>query len=205
MFDRIVESPHTSDLPPLRILMGSAIAFAGGAAWHQAGAQSTESPVELAPISIEGGDAGTSYRTPVPQLPKLSQPLLDTPQSVNVVPRQVIDDQGITATRDALRTVPGISLAAGEAGAQGDNLTLRGFTARNDFYLDGMRDFGSYLSRPIQSAGDRGVERAGVGAVRPRLDGRCDQSGQQAAATGADHRRQRRVRHRRDEAFHRSI
>ena len=34
--------------------------------------------------------------------------------------------------------------AAGEAGAQGDNLTIRGFTARNDIFLDGIRDFGSY-------------------------------------------------------------
>jgi catecholate siderophore receptor len=39
--------------------------------------------------------------------------------------------------------VPGISLAAGEAGAQGDNPTIRGFTARNDIFLDGIRDFGS--------------------------------------------------------------
>ena len=46
--------------------------------------------------------------------------------------------------RDTLRNAPGISLAAGEGGAQGDNLTLRGFTARNDIFLDGMRDFGSY-------------------------------------------------------------
>jgi catecholate siderophore receptor len=153
MIDRR-QTPQVSDLPPLRILMGGALAFAGGAVWHQADAQSNSEPpaesgpVELAPIPIEGG-AGSGYRTPVPQLPKLSQPLLDTPQSINVVPREVMDDQGITATRDAHRTVPGISLAAGEAGAQGDNLTLRGFTARNDFYLDGMRDFGSYYRDPF--------------------------------------------------------
>ncbi len=35
-------------------------------------------------------------------------------------------------------------MAAGESGAQGDNLTIRGFTARNDIFLDGIRDFGSY-------------------------------------------------------------
>ncbi len=50
----------------------------------------------------------------------------------------------MTTLRDTLRNVPGISLAAGEAGAQGDNLTIRGFTARNDIFLDGIRDFGSY-------------------------------------------------------------
>jgi catecholate siderophore receptor len=51
--------------------------------------------------------------------------------------------------RDALRNVTGVSLAAGEGGSQGDNLTLRGFSARNDFYLDGMRDFGSYYRDPF--------------------------------------------------------
>jgi catecholate siderophore receptor len=55
-----------------------------------------------------------------------------------------VKDEGVTTLRDTLRNVPGISLAAGEAGAQGDNLTIRGFTARNDIFLDGIRDFGSY-------------------------------------------------------------
>ncbi|MGB6194045.1 MAG: TonB-dependent receptor [Terracidiphilus sp.] len=75
---------------------------------------------------------------------KFTQPLIDTPQSVTVVPQFVMQDQGLSTLRDTLRNVPGISLAAGEAGAQGDNLTIRGFTARNDIFLDGIRDFGSY-------------------------------------------------------------
>lgn len=75
---------------------------------------------------------------------KFTEPLLITPQSINVVPDFVIQDQGVSTLRDTLRNVPGISLAAGEAGAQGDNLTIRGFTARNDIFLDGIRDFGSY-------------------------------------------------------------
>src|SRR5579871_1929495 len=75
---------------------------------------------------------------------KFTEPLLETPQSVSVVPQFVMKDQGVSTLRDTLRNVPGISLAAGEAGAQGDNLTIRGFTARNDIFLDGIRDFGSY-------------------------------------------------------------
>ena len=75
---------------------------------------------------------------------KFTEPLIETPQSVTVVPQFVIQDQGLSTLRDTLRNVPGISLAAGEAGAQGDNLTIRGFTARNDIFLDGIRDFGSY-------------------------------------------------------------
>jgi catecholate siderophore receptor len=75
--------------------------------------------------------------------PKYTEPILDTPQSINVVPQKVMSEQNTTTLRDALRNVAGISLAAGEGSSQGDNLTIRGFTARNDIFLDGMRDFGS--------------------------------------------------------------
>ena len=75
---------------------------------------------------------------------KYTVPILDTPQSVSVVPQQIMAEQNTTTLRDALRNVAGISLAAGEGSSQGDNLTIRGFTARNDIFLDGMRDFGSY-------------------------------------------------------------
>ncbi len=78
------------------------------------------------------------------QMTKFTEPLLDTPQTVVAVPSFVLKEEGVTTLRDTLRNVPGISLAAGEAGAQGDNLTVRGFTARNDIFLDGIRDFGSY-------------------------------------------------------------
>jgi catecholate siderophore receptor len=100
------------------------------------------------PVAVQGSQ-GTGYQSRVPSYQKLTEPLVDTPQSINVLPRQLLNDQGVSTVTDALRNVPGISLAAGEAGAQGNNLTLRGFTARNDFYLDGMRDFGSYFRDPF--------------------------------------------------------
>jgi catecholate siderophore receptor len=108
-------------------------------------------PTVLPSISVETGRAGEggSYRPEASTLPKLTEPLKDTPQSITVVPRQMLDDTGATNFRDALRTVPGISLAAGEGGAQGDNLTIRGFNARGDIFLDGMRDFGSYYRDPF--------------------------------------------------------
>ncbi len=81
--------------------------------------------------------------------PKYSASVLDTPQTISTVPQEVMQEQGTTTLRDALRNVAGISLAAGEGGAQGDNLTIRGFTARNDLFIDGMRDFGSYYRDPF--------------------------------------------------------
>jgi catecholate siderophore receptor len=86
----------------------------------------------------------TSSVTDSVSMAKFTEPLLDTAQSISVVPQFAMKDEAVTTLRDALRNVPGISLAAGEAGAQGDNLTIRGFTARNDIFLDGIRDFGSY-------------------------------------------------------------
>ena len=75
---------------------------------------------------------------------KFQESLLVTPQTVEVVPHFVLQDEQNRTLMDAVRNVPGISLAAGESGAQGDSFTIRGFTARNDIYLDGIRDFGSY-------------------------------------------------------------
>jgi catecholate siderophore receptor len=91
-------------------------------------------------------DVVVSAQNSAPQieLDRYPMPLLDTPQSITVISQQTMQDQGAATLRDALRNAPGISLAAGEGGSQGDNLTLRGFTARNDIFLDGMRDFGSY-------------------------------------------------------------
>jgi catecholate siderophore receptor len=81
--------------------------------------------------------------------PKFAQPPLDTPQTITAVTQTTMQEQGVTTLRDALRNVAGISLAAGEGGSQGDNLTIRGFTARNDLFIDGMRDFGSYYRDPF--------------------------------------------------------
>lgn len=108
---------------------------------------STNAPAALPDVVVTGSQ--DSYKTESTALPKLTQPLRDTPQSITVVPRQLMEDQNATTLRDALRNVAGISIAAGEGGAQGDNLTLRGFSARNDIFLDGMRDYGSYYRDPF--------------------------------------------------------
>jgi catecholate siderophore receptor len=99
------------------------------------------------PEVVVTGEKG--YNPGTSALHRNTQPLRNTPQSITVVPRQLIDDQGVTTMRDVLRNVSGISIAAGEAGAQGDSLTIRGFSARSDFFLDGMRDFGSYYRDPF--------------------------------------------------------
>jgi catecholate siderophore receptor len=88
--------------------------------------------------------APSPYRRDDRPLPRLPTSVADTPQSVTVVPREVIQERAATTVRDALRNVTGISLSAGEGGFSGDNLTLRGFSARGDFFIDGIRDIGQY-------------------------------------------------------------
>jgi catecholate siderophore receptor len=102
----------------------------------------TDGAVTIAVTSGESVEVNDT--TPQLSLDRYPVPLLDTPQSITTISQAIIHEEGATTLRDTLRNAPGISLAAGEGGSQGDNLTLRGFTARNDIFLDGMRDFGSY-------------------------------------------------------------
>lgn len=70
--------------------------------------------------------------------------LRDVPQTVNVVNRAVLEAQAANSMTEALRNVPGITISAGEGGAIGDNINLRGFSARTDVFRDGFRDRGQY-------------------------------------------------------------
>ncbi len=83
----------------------------------------------------------TSRRATLDVLP---EKILDTPQSINVVPAEVIRQQGVNNLQDALKNVPGITLNAGEGGTHGDLVNLRGFSAGDDYFMDGLRDTGLY-------------------------------------------------------------
>jgi catecholate siderophore receptor len=86
------------------------------------------------------------------QLDKLTQPLVDTPQSISSVSAKELADRGATSLNQALRFVPGITLGAGETSWQGNNPYLRGFPAKDDMYVDGERDFGYYYRDPFDDA-----------------------------------------------------
>ncbi|HVE08329.1 MAG TPA: TonB-dependent siderophore receptor [Paraburkholderia sp.] len=75
---------------------------------------------------------------------KVPTQLRDIPQAAVVVPKSVLQSQAATSFTDALRNVPGITIAAAEGGSIGNNINLRGFSARTDIYLDGFRDRGQY-------------------------------------------------------------
>ena len=120
-------------------LAWAAIAVAGEAA----------NPNALPEQVIIQGQLPDDFKIDVPALQKLTEPLLDTPQSIEVIPEAELKDRAVTNLNDALRDVPGISLGAGEFSWQGNNPSICGFVARNDIFLDGLRDFGSYYRDPF--------------------------------------------------------
>lgn len=82
-----------------------------------------------------------TYKADRQTSPKATADLVDTPRSVAVVTRQVLDDTSSTTLAEALRTVPGITMGAGEGGTPlGDRPFLRGSDSSNSIYLDGVRD-----------------------------------------------------------------
>ena len=77
---------------------------------------------------------------------KTETPLIDVPQTVTVLSREQLDDQGVESLNDALRYVPGVVLGQGEG--HRDQITLRGQSTTADFFLDGLRDDAQYY-RPL--------------------------------------------------------
>ena len=71
---------------------------------------------------------------------KYLAPLLDTPKSVSIISKQLVKDTQVTTLADALRTVPGVTLGAGEGGnPNGDRPFLRGYSSEGSMYVDGVR------------------------------------------------------------------
>lgn len=85
------------------------------------------------------------------QSPKYTEPARDIPQTLTLIPKQVIEDRGAFTLRDVLKNTPGISMQAGEGVSTGngaDSLAIRGFSSRSDWFVDGIRDYGNYNRDP---------------------------------------------------------
>lgn len=112
-------------------------------------ASGSMSATQLAPVNVEG--AYNPYKVDEVQSSKFTQPLLDTPQTINVISHDAILQQGATTLTDALRNSPGVgTFYVGENGstATGDAVYMRGFDAAGSIFVDGVRDLGS-ISRDV--------------------------------------------------------
>ena len=110
-----------------------------------AGAVATSLPVSSQSITttmpemkvVGTADNGYAVKTNSTAL-KTDTPLLDTPQSITVVTKELIRDQAMQNIGDVTRYVPGIETAQGEGNR--DTVVFRGSSSTSDFYVDGIRD-----------------------------------------------------------------
>lgn len=69
--------------------------------------------------------------------------LIDTPQSITIVTKELMRDQAMQSMADVIRYVPGIVPSQGEGNR--DTAIFRGNSSTSDFYLDGIRDDVQYF------------------------------------------------------------
>jgi catecholate siderophore receptor len=76
---------------------------------------------------------------------KITAPLLDTPKTIQIIKKEVLEEQGAVTLMEALRNTPGITMQMGENGntSAGDTFQLRGFSLQQNTFVDGIRDLGS--------------------------------------------------------------
>jgi outer membrane receptor for monomeric catechols len=74
---------------------------------------------------------------------KFTESILNTARTETVLTQEALEDKNATTLREALRSTAGVTLGSGEGGnAFGDRFFIRGFDARNDVFVDGVRDPG---------------------------------------------------------------
>ncbi|WP_180001635.1 MULTISPECIES: TonB-dependent siderophore receptor [unclassified Acinetobacter] len=105
-------------------------------------AMAEEQVIQLETIHQEvKAEPAPSFKVSQSANSKFVAPLLDTPKSVALISKQLIEDTQVTTLSDALRTVPGITLGAGEGGnPNGDRPFIRGYNSESSMYVDGVRN-----------------------------------------------------------------
>jgi catecholate siderophore receptor len=122
-------------------------------ALRRAGARSQPTRQAAVPFPNAGGlradrnpyaDAAAPYKVDRVQASgKFPEPILNTPKTITVLSKEVLADKNATTLKQAVLSTAGVTLGTGEGGnAFGDRFFIRGFDARNDVFLDGMRDAG---------------------------------------------------------------
>ena len=99
-----------------------------------------DSQKKLPTIEVQAA-AQESFKIEKSANAKFVAPLLNTPKSVSVISKQLLADTQVTTLSDALRTVPGITLGAGEGGnPNGDRPFIRGYNSESSMYVDVVRN-----------------------------------------------------------------
>ena len=133
-----------------------------------AAAPAKENTTVLPTITVKSESENT-YKADTVSSTKYTQPLVDTPQTISVIKKELLKEQGATSLTEALRNTPGITLQLGENGntSAGDSFQMRGFDTKNSIYVDGIRDIGA-VSRDIYNLEQIEVVKGPSGAEAGR-------------------------------------
>jgi len=97
------------------------------------------------------GKNDNPFRAEYASSPKYTEKLVDTAQTVQVIKKELFEQQGALTLTEALRNTPGVgAFFLGENGNTntGDAIYMRGFDTSNSIFVDGVRDIGS-ISRDV--------------------------------------------------------
>ncbi|WP_354686327.1 TonB-dependent siderophore receptor [Cupriavidus necator] len=131
-------------LHPICAAVAGSVVFQPMAAWAQAAPGTSAQLPEVTVKADASRELGAGYNPPnAVSATKTEAPLRDIPQTVNVVTAEVMRDQHATSMQDALKNVPGVAFSHGDG--QRDQVTIRGFTAIADQFVDGIRDDALYF------------------------------------------------------------
>lgn len=174
-------------LSPIQHTMSAAIAAALllPAAAHAA---DNNSQAKLPEVTVKG-QSENDFKAEKAASAKYTQPLVDTPQTISVIKRELIDQQGAVTLTEALRNTPGVgAFFLGENGSTntGDAIYMRGFDTSSSIYVDGVRDLGS-ISRDLFNIEQIDVLKgnAGTDSGRSAPTGSINLSSKQATMENA--------------------
>lgn len=77
---------------------------------------SAETVLDEINVNEKKDNYSESYKVDKSSSSKITQDLIDTPQTVQVITKKVMDEQQATTLQEALRNTPGITLNLGENG-----------------------------------------------------------------------------------------
>ncbi|MRT30722.1 TonB-dependent siderophore receptor [Herbaspirillum sp. CAH-3] len=123
----------------LAVLLAFSVLPASTVLAQTAGTDNSAAAAQLPTVDVVAdGVNDTKFKATQSQVNKSTTPLSQTPQSVSVVTRSMLDSQQAVSLADALENVPGV--VAQQYGRRGwDDLIIRGQVASDSLYLDGLR------------------------------------------------------------------
>ncbi|MDC8758100.1 catecholate siderophore receptor Fiu [Janthinobacterium fluminis] len=103
-------------------------------------------PQALQEVTVVGNKTSNDFKADKAASVKYTEALINTPQSITVIKRELIEQQGAVTLTEALQNTPGVgTFFLGENGNTntGDAVYMRGFDTSGSIYVDGVRDVGS--------------------------------------------------------------